>query len=46
MTLRSAVQKLDGTGQRDLDEEARWLDARMAAEVTEIMRRIVTQELA
>lgn len=46
MTLRGTVQKLGSSGQRDLDEEARWLDARMAAEVTEILRRIVTQELA
>jgi hypothetical protein len=30
----------------DANEEARQLDARMAAEVTEILRRIVTQELA
>jgi hypothetical protein len=45
MTLRAGVQKLDATGKRDLDEEARWLDARMAAEVTEIMRRLVTEEL-
>jgi hypothetical protein len=29
----------------DANEEARQLDARMAAEVTEILRRIVTQEL-
>jgi hypothetical protein len=46
MTLRAAVQKLNSSGKRDLDEEARWLDARMAAEVTEILRRIVTEELA
>lgn len=45
MTLRAAVQKLDPAGKRDLDEEARWLDARMAAEVTEIVRRVVTEEL-
>ncbi|HEY9697177.1 MAG TPA: S-layer homology domain-containing protein [Trichocoleus sp.] len=30
----------------DADEEARQLDARVAAEVTEILRRILTQELA
>lgn len=46
MTLRGGVQKLDTTGKRDLDEESRWLDARMAAEVTEILRRLLTQELA
>lgn len=46
LTLRAAVQKLNRSGNRDLDEEARWLDARMAAEVTEILRRIVTEELA
>lgn len=46
MTLRGTVQKRDASGVRDLDEEARWLDARMAAEVTEILRRILTQELA
>jgi hypothetical protein len=46
MTLRGTVQKRGASGERDLDEEARWLDARMAAEVTEILRRIVTQELA
>lgn len=46
LTLRAAVQKLNSSGNRDLDEEARWLDARMAAEVTEILRRIVTEELA
>ncbi len=46
LTLRAAVQKKDSKGERDLDAEARWLDARMAAEVTEILRRIVTEELA
>lgn len=46
MTLRGASQKINSTGQRDLDEEARCLDARMAAEVTEIMRRLITQELS
>lgn len=46
ITLRAAMRKLDPAGKRDLDEEARWIDARMAAEVTEILRRIVTQELA
>jgi hypothetical protein len=45
LTLRSAVQKYNSAGERDLDEEARWLDARIAAEVTEILRRIVTEEL-
>lgn len=30
----------------DANEEARQLDARMAAEVTEILRRVVTQEIA
>jgi hypothetical protein len=46
MTLRAAVQKVKATGDRDVDEEARVIDTRMAAEVTEILRRIVTQELA
>ncbi|MGA7933624.1 MAG: hypothetical protein WCA35_08760 [Kovacikia sp.] len=46
MTFRSTVQKPMANGDRDLDEEARWIDARMAAEVTEVLRRIMTQELA
>jgi hypothetical protein len=46
LTLRAALQKQTPTGDRDVHEEARGLDARMAAEVTEILRRIVTQELA
>lgn len=46
LTLRAAVQKNIAPDKRDLDEEARVLDARMAAEVTEILRRVVTQELA
>lgn len=46
MTLRAAVQRVAKAGDRDMDEEARAIDARMAAEVTEILRRIVTQELA
>lgn len=46
LTLRGAVQKNVAPDKRDLDEEARVLDARMAAEVTEILRRVVTQELA
>jgi len=46
MTLRSALRWTTSSGQRDQDEEARRLDSRMAAEVTEILRRIVTQELA
>ncbi len=46
MTLRAAVQKKNAQGERDLNAEACWLDARMAAEVTEILRRIMTEELA
>lgn len=46
MTLRAAVRRVGSNGKRDLDEEARQIDTRMAAEVTEVLRRIVTQELA
>lgn len=46
LTLRSAVRRTTATGRRDLDEEARQIDSRMAAEVTEILRRIITQEMA
>lgn len=46
MTLRAAVRRVGVSGRRDFDEEARQIDSRMAAEVTEILRRIVTQELA
>ena len=46
LTLRAAVRRVNASGSRDLNEEARQIDARMAAEVTEILRRIVTQELA
>lgn len=37
---------LAAKGLNDANEEARQLDARVAAEVTEILRRIMTQELA
>lgn len=44
-TLAGAMQKLDAAGNaRDLDEEARCLDARMAAEVTELLRRVLAEE--
>lgn len=46
LTLRAAVRRVDGSGKRDLNEEARQIDVRMAAEVTELLRRIVTHELA
>jgi hypothetical protein len=46
MTLRAAVRRVGTNGKRDLDEEARQIDSRMAAEITEILRRVVTQELA
>jgi hypothetical protein len=36
---------LGANGNGDANEEARQIDARMAAEVTEILRRVVTQEL-
>lgn len=42
MTLRAAK----ALNLRDPNQEARELDARMVAEVTEILRRIVTEELA
>lgn len=42
MTLRAAK----AFDPRNVNQEARELDARMAAEVTEILRRIVTEELA
>jgi hypothetical protein len=46
MTLRAALRRVAASGRRDLDEEARQIDSRMAAEVTELLRRLVTQELA
>ena len=42
LTLRSAK----AFSPRNIDEEAKELDARMATEVTEILRRIVTEELS
>lgn len=45
-TLLGTAQKLTSAGDRDLDEEARYLDARMATEVTELLRRLLAQELA
>ena len=42
MTLRAAK----AFNPRDIDREAKEMDARMAAEVTEIMRRIAMEELA
>jgi hypothetical protein len=41
-----ALAMLAAKDVQDINREARELDARMAAEVTEIMRRIITQELA
>jgi hypothetical protein len=41
-----ALTLLGARGLNDGNEEARQLDARIAAEVTEIMRRIVSRELA
>ena len=41
LTLRSAK----AFSPRNIDEEAKLLDARVATEVTEILRRIVTEEL-
>jgi peptidoglycan hydrolase-like protein with peptidoglycan-binding domain len=42
-TVSLALLAASGTG--DANAEARQVDARMAAEVTEILRRVVTQEL-
>lgn len=41
-----ALTLLGAKGLNDANEEARQLDARIAAEVTEILRRIVSRELA
>lgn len=41
-----ALSLLAAKDLNDANEEARQLDARMAAEVTEILRRLVSQELA
>jgi hypothetical protein len=41
-----ALSLLAAKDLNDANEEARQLDARLAAEVTEILRRLVTQELA
>jgi peptidoglycan hydrolase-like protein with peptidoglycan-binding domain len=41
-----ALTLLGAKGLNDANEEARQLDARLAAEVTEILRRIVSRELA
>ena len=46
MTLQAAIHRVAASGHHDLEEEARQIDSRIAAEVTELLRRLVTQELA